>query len=43
MFGGKKLKITARALEGCLTQNYDGISLFGTAEKKNVKFLFLNI
>lgn len=38
MFAGKKLKITAKGLEGGLTQIQDGISLFGTSEKKDVYY-----
>ena len=36
MFNGKKLKITAKGLEGCLTNEKDGMAFFGTADKKNV-------
>jgi len=36
MFDGKKLKITAKGLEGGLTNTNDGIAFFGTSDKKNV-------
>lgn len=36
MFNGKKLKITAKGLEGCLTNEKDGMAFFGTADMKNV-------
>lgn len=37
MFNGKRLKITAKGLEGGLTEDHDGISFFGTSDKKNVQ------
>jgi len=36
MFNGKKLKITAKGLEGGLTNKNDGIAFFGNDDKKNV-------
>ena len=37
MFDGKKLTITAKGLIGGLTETQDGISFFGSSDKKNVK------
>ena len=42
MFNGKKLKITAKGLEGGLTNTNDGIAFFGTSDKKNVNNYKLN-
>ena len=37
MFNGKKLIITAKGLIGGLTETKDGISFFGSSDKKNVR------
>ena len=37
MFNGKRLKMTAKGLEGGLTDDHDGIAFFGTSDKKNVQ------
>ncbi len=41
MFNGMKLKMTAKGLEGGLTNKNDGIAFFGTADKKNVLNYFI--
>lgn len=43
MFDGKKLKITAKGLADCLTKTNDGIAFFGTSDKKNVRYVYLEI
>lgn len=43
MFGGKQLTITAKGLKGGLTNTEDGISFYGSSDKKDVKNCLINL